>query len=129
MAEDQYPVLSVRAASPSPADVTISLDGHVLHSVVSLKFELSHDRLTLATLVLEVAPDVELPAEVLRATRPIDDGDVVRVYPDAGGSWRWHRVAPNGAVISGSQESFSSKQHAVRAAARVNAGVELEVAE
>lgn len=46
--------------------------------------------------------------------------DVVEVYEDDGGKWRWRRTAPNGAVISGSEESFDNKTNAARAARRAN---------
>lgn len=46
--------------------------------------------------------------------------DVVTVYKDHANEWRWHRVAPNGDVISESGEGYVNKQEAWDAATEVN---------
>lgn len=125
---DGFPILKMRADGPAGVHSELSLNDQVLESWVSLKLEVSGDKITTATIVLEVVPDVELPAEVYRADPP-PAPDVVEVYRDTAGSWRWHRKAPNHAVISGSQESFSNLTHAVRAARRANTGTELTISE
>lgn len=46
--------------------------------------------------------------------------DVVNVYEDSSGQWRWHRKAANGMVVSESGESYVTRSGAVQAAARTN---------
>lgn len=46
--------------------------------------------------------------------------DVVTVYKDHQGEWRWHRVAPNGNVIADSGEGYTNKGDACSIAERVN---------
>ena len=51
---------------------------------------------------------VNLPPEVKR---------IYEVYPDKGGRWRWRSVSRrNGQTVGGSQEDFSSRPNALRAA-------------
>ena len=40
------------------------------------------------------------------------------VYQDAAGEWRWRRVAPNNEIIADSNESYTRKADAERAAER-----------
>ena len=44
--------------------------------------------------------------------------DRVQVYRDLHGEWRWRLVAPNGAIIADSSESYVSRWNAYRAARR-----------
>lgn len=46
-------------------------------------------------------------------------GDYTEVEQDKAGKWRWHRKAPNHAVIATSGESFDSHRNAQQAADRV----------
>lgn len=49
----------------------------------------------------------------------------VQAYEDEGGKWRWRKLAGNGSIVASSGESFSSRQHAERAAQATNPGVTL----
>jgi uncharacterized protein YegP (UPF0339 family) len=56
----------------------------------------------------------------------------VQVYPNDGGSYRWRRVAENGAMVATSGESFDSKANASRTAENVKenaAGASVEQSE
>lgn len=55
--------------------------------------------------------------EVVMTEQTVDIGEL---YQDEGGQWRWRRVAPNGATIASSGESFDSKSNAARALYRAN---------
>jgi uncharacterized protein YegP (UPF0339 family) len=46
--------------------------------------------------------------------------DVVEVYRDAKGEWRWRRQAANGEMIAASGEGYESKSYAVEIARSVN---------
>lgn len=48
------------------------------------------------------------------------DRDVVEVYRDDRGEWRWRRQAANGEVIAASGEGYESKAYAVEIARTVN---------
>lgn len=52
--------------------------------------------------------------------------DVVKVYKDSSGEWRWRRVAGNGKNVSTSGEGFISKSYAIDSAQRMNPDIELE---
>lgn len=41
------------------------------------------------------------------------------VYQDVAGEWRWRLVAGNGQIVASSNESFTTRQHAARAANNV----------
>lgn len=41
------------------------------------------------------------------------------VYQDVAGEWRWRLVAGNGQIVATGNESFTTKQHANRAASNV----------
>ena len=43
----------------------------------------------------------------------------LEIYRDQAAKWRWRLRAGNGAIAGGSQESFASRENAVRAAALV----------
>jgi uncharacterized protein YegP (UPF0339 family) len=53
--------------------------------------------------------------------------DVVQVYKDHNGKWRWRKMAANGKIISSSGEDFSSRRSAKRAGKRANPGIDLVV--
>lgn len=44
--------------------------------------------------------------------------DVIHVFQDEAGAWRWNRVAENGERVATSGESFDGKGNAQRAAER-----------
>jgi len=44
--------------------------------------------------------------------------DVIEVYPDKNGQYRWRRKAANGRILSVGAEPFDSKANALRAARR-----------
>lgn len=48
------------------------------------------------------------------------NADVVEVYKDDEGQWRWRRIAPNGEKVSGSEEGFEHRQHAIESAEKYN---------
>jgi uncharacterized protein YegP (UPF0339 family) len=54
--------------------------------------------------------------------------DVVTIYRDKAGEWRWRRVAPNGEPISASGESFTRSADAVEGARRANMDQEYRIA-
>lgn len=60
-------------------------------------------------------------------TEPERRPDVIHVYEDDAGEWRWRRVAPNGRVLADSGEGYTSKYDAILAAGRANAPVDVEV--
>jgi uncharacterized protein YegP (UPF0339 family) len=43
----------------------------------------------------------------------------LEIYRDISAKWRWRLRAGNGAIVGGSEESFASRQNAVRAAVAV----------
>lgn len=51
--------------------------------------------------------------------------DMLEIYKDGADAWRWRRVARNGEGVSASGESFSSKEHATRAAYRANPDIQV----
>jgi uncharacterized protein YegP (UPF0339 family) len=55
------------------------------------------------------------------------DDDVVRVYKDRAGEWRWRRRAANGEVISTSSEGYSSYADCKHMAEELNLGVRIAV--
>jgi uncharacterized protein YegP (UPF0339 family) len=52
--------------------------------------------------------------------------DKVVIYPAQDG-WRWHRVAPNGEVVSESGEAYERKDGAEEAAARQHEGLDVVI--
>jgi uncharacterized protein YegP (UPF0339 family) len=50
----------------------------------------------------------------------------VDVYLDAGGEWRWRRVAANNQVTAVSGEGYTRKADAREAAVRENPGLSIE---
>lgn len=53
--------------------------------------------------------------------------DIVEVYKDNGGEWRWRRVAKNGRTIGVSGEGYRTRWGANRAAKRSNDDVEIVI--
>jgi hypothetical protein len=53
--------------------------------------------------------------------------DVVRVYKDTKGEWRWRRRAANGEIISSSGEGYSNYSDAKRMAGELNMDCEVVV--
>lgn len=49
--------------------------------------------------------------------------DVVRVFQDDAGEWRWQWKAGNGEIIAVSGEGYENKQHALGMAGRVSSGL------
>jgi len=49
-----------------------------------------------------------------------DRPDVVRVYRDTAGEYRWRRSAPNGRILADSSEGYRHKDECERMARRVN---------
>jgi hypothetical protein len=55
--------------------------------------------------------------------------DVVTVFKDKAGQWRWHRIAANGKKVSESGEAFDTRAYAMTSASTYNPGVQLLVDE
>lgn len=53
------------------------------------------------------------------------DRDLVEVFRDQSGEWRWHRKSANGEMISGSGEGYENYEHAKRMAEELNPGVDV----
>lgn len=53
------------------------------------------------------------------------DKDVVHVFRDKAGAWRWRRQARNGEIISGSGEGYENYEHAKRMAEELNPDAEV----
>lgn len=53
--------------------------------------------------------------------------DLVTVYKDRAGEWRWRRVAPNGRIIADSGEGYKNRGHATAMAKRVNKRASFEI--
>ena len=74
--------------------------------------------------------EVTVPDDVEVVTRPAPhdpaDADVVNVFLDDGGGWRWNRVAANGRKIATSGEAFVDKGNAQQAAYRANPDTRIE---
>jgi len=51
--------------------------------------------------------------------------DIVEVYQDEAGEYRWRRIAPNNRIIADSGEGYVDRNNAREAAERVNEGVEI----
>lgn len=47
--------------------------------------------------------------------------DIVTVYKDEAGEWRWRRQSANGEIVSTSGEGYGGKSHAERMAFELNA--------
>lgn len=54
-----------------------------------------------------------------------EPADVVRVYRDKSGHWRWRRNAPNGETLADSGEGYVHKADCVEIAKRVNTSATL----
>jgi uncharacterized protein YegP (UPF0339 family) len=53
----------------------------------------------------------------------------VEVYRDAGGEWRWRRIAGNGEIVAASGEGYADRSGAVAAATRENQGLAIGFAD
>lgn len=61
-------------------------------------------------------------------TEPLaPSADVVEVFRDMEGCWRWRRKAPNGRTIATAGEAFDSRRNARRAATRANPDAKLRL--
>jgi uncharacterized protein YegP (UPF0339 family) len=55
--------------------------------------------------------------------------DIVTVFKDKAGEWRWHRIAANGKRVSESGEGFKNRAYAMTSAATYNEGLRILVAD
>lgn len=55
--------------------------------------------------------------------------DVVEVYKDERGEWRWHRKSENGLIVSTSGEGYIRRQHAIEISAQLNVGCDFTIEE
>lgn len=53
--------------------------------------------------------------------------DVVEVYKDESGEWRWHRKSENGEIVSTSGEGYMRRSHAINISAQLNVGCDFEI--
>jgi hypothetical protein len=56
---------------------------------------------------------------------PHGSEDVVMVYKSKDG-WRWHRIAPNGKIVSESGEALRKHEYALLSAKRYNSDATVE---
>lgn len=55
------------------------------------------------------------------------EGDLVTVFQDDAGEWRWHRKAVNGEIISDSSEGYVDRDHAMHMARELNSDVAIQL--
>ena len=62
-------------------------------------------------------------------TGPLPSGhaDVLNVYKDSAGEWRWRRLNRNRNQVASSGEGYEHRQHAIHMAEKLNPGCVLEV--
>lgn len=53
--------------------------------------------------------------------------DVVEVYKDERGEWRWHRKSENGLIVATSGEGYIRRSHAIEISAQLNTGCEFKI--
>jgi uncharacterized protein YegP (UPF0339 family) len=60
------------------------------------------------------------------AAKKVEIVEVVQVYQDAEGDWRWRGVAGNGKTVAESGEGYRNRMYAAKMAKALNASARLE---